>query len=648
MRCLLQKILLCATLLNLPTAVFSQEKVFPTPETSQQFEQAMSNPNDEGDTFSSFVILMTLCGMIIGGVLTTTGLRIRMARQKHQLIDAEQRLNFILDSIDAYVYVKNKNYQYVYANRKMCADLGLSLEQVQGRSDHELYHHPDTQAELRRNDSQVLLHAKQLTTEETLRNSDGNVTHILLSVKTPLLDPNTKELMVCGISTDLTGIKAIESENHKLAYYDHLTDLPNRRHASKALNNLLSQSTQQPYVLYILDLDRFQHINDARGHAIGDMLLLKVANRLRTLLGEQYMLARLGGDEFGILYPLNAEHELTVQEQASLLGEKIRQHVEQPYLITDYSYVISTSIGWTLLRPELACANEALREADTALSQAKQDGRNLVRAYQDNMRHALEEKLSLRHDLLHAIDQNQLSLFVQSQFDANGNIQGAEALLRWQHPERGNIGPSKFIPLAEDMDLISPLGDWLLTSICQLLNDTREYAFPLSINISPAQFNHAHFAMRVHNTLLRHTDQAHRLIMEVTEGTIMEDIPAAIQVMTDLSKLGIRFSIDDFGVGYSNLSALQRLPLCELKLDRSLINDAPQDKHSCAIVQAVVAMAQQLQLQVVVEGIEKQEQLDFIHSLGDVYLQGYLLAQPMGIEDWLDDIQQRMSTQNPA
>ncbi|MCX5592260.1 putative bifunctional diguanylate cyclase/phosphodiesterase [Alcaligenes endophyticus] len=642
MCCLLRKIVLCYSLLCLPAVAFTQEITFPTPPSSTSPAQTSSGPNQE-NTFSPFVILITLCGMLMGGVLTTTGLRIRMARQQRKLIATEQRLNFILDSVDAYVYVKNKDYQYVYANRKMCADLGLSLEQVQGKSDYELYHHPVTQAELRNNDREVLLHGKQLTTEETLRDSQGTISHVFLSVKAAFVDPQTKELMICGVSTDLTGIKAIQSENHKLTYYDQLTDLPNRHHASKALDALLSQAVHtQPYVLYILDLDRFQHINDARGHALGDMLLLKVANRLRTLLSKHHLLARLGGDEFCILYPLNAQHELSVQEQASHLGESIRQHLEQPYLITNYSYVISASIGWTLLRPELTCANEALREADTALSQAKQDGRNLVRAYQDTMHHALEEKLSLKHDLLHAIEQHQLRLFVQSQFDAKGNITGAEALLRWQHPERGDIGPSKFIPLAEDMDLISPLGDWLLSNICQLLNDTRHYPFPLSINISPAQFNHADFATRVHNILLKHTDQAHRLIMEVTEGTLMEDIPAAIQLMTDLTKLGVRFSIDDFGVGYSNLSALQRLPLYELKLDRSLIHGAPHDKHSCAIVQAVIAMAKQLQLHVVVEGIEKQEQLDFLLPLGDIYLQGYLLTQPMSIEHWLGDIRQRM------
>ncbi len=642
---IVRKLILCCALFVISNVAITQENIADHALSVTASTQHLS-PRTEASTGpgllpknpdTGLTILIVLSSMLLGAVLTATGLHLRMARQRHRLQFTEQRLNLMLGSVDAYVYVKNKHYQYTYANQKMCADLNLLPEQIKGKSDQDLYLHPQTLADIRANDKQVLLHSQQVTAEEVFRDHSGNIQRILLSIKTPLLDPHTQETFIFGISTDLTGLKAVESENHKLTFYDPLTDLPNRRQLCQEITTLLDQSSPDSptYALFLLDLDRFQQINDARGHAIGDMLLLRVANRLRALLPEDALVARLGGDEFCVLHALSYRPDLSTLQQAACLGEKIRQHIEQPYRIADDTYVTSASIGLTLLKPELLCANDALREADTALNRAKQDGRNLVRAYEHHMQQALEENLSLKHDLLKALNNQQLSLSLQSQFDTAGTISGAEALLRWEHPTRGCIEPAKFIPLAEDNDLILALGEWLLNEVCEVLNATRQYRFPISVNISPTQFNRPDFATRLQQILSTRTNQTHRLIMEITEGTLMENLPAAQKIMADLGTLGIRFSIDDFGVGYSNLSALQRLPLYELKLDRSLIAQVPHDAHSNAITQAVLAMAQQLKLQVVVEGIETPEQLAFISGLGAVHMQGFLLAKPMSTDTWL-------------
>lgn len=620
-----------------------QDTVSPSAESPIQNTQGLSAPPfvvsgaPRGQEQFWFVAFMTTIGGLAGAIVAVSALRVHISRQQRKLVQTEQRLDFILDSIDAYVYIKNKDFQYVYANRKMCEELRMSAEELIGKYDWEIYHNPQTQADIHHNDERVLRYGERVTAEEVLRGPHGNVLRTMFTIKTPLQDPVTKEALLCGVSTDITSLKAVQSENHKLSFYDPLTDLPNRRMLRQKLDFLLSmaQTVRPPYALFVLDLDKFQHINDARGHSVGDMLLLRVASRLRLLSNEKTMVARLGGDEFGVLYALEKLAPGSLAEQAAQLGEQIRRQLEQPYRIANYTYVTSASVGWTLLGDQQQSADDALREADTALSHAKHEGRNQVWAYNDSMQQALEEKLSLKHDLLNAIQKSQLSLDVQSQFDADGRIAGAETLLRWQHPERGDISPSVFIPIAEDTDLISPLGDWLLLNTCQLLNSTRQYDFPISINISPAQFSHAGFVGRAQQILRNHTDQAHRLIMEVTEGTLMDDVTTAIQLMADLVELGIRFSIDDFGTGYSNLSAIKRLPLYELKLDRSLIEDIPHNANACAIAQAVMAMARQLQLQVVAEGVETQLQQDFFAHHRQALLQGFFLARPMPMADWL-------------
>lgn len=581
--------------------------------------------------------LMILGALLIIALLTMYLMRSGLRRQREKLVQTEHRMHTVLDAIDAYVFIKDQNFRYLYANRKLCEDLNYTADGIVGKTDKDLYANKQTINEFRRNDEQVLYSLERLATEEIVRDRKGDVRATFFSIKMPVQDPDTQQTVLYGISTNISALKATQSENYRLAFYDPLTELPNRRLLLQRLEWHLQtvEPCQQPSALYFLDLDRFKHINDARGHAIGDSLLRLVAHRLSLLMDAQDIVARLGGDEFVILKLLQPGTLQQCQEQALTIAEQLRKRLEEPYVIEGHSYLSSSSIGLALITDKSLTAEELMRQADTAMYRSKESGRNQITLYEPGMQEALEEHLNLQHDLTFAIGSDQLRLFVQSQYDKHGQISGAEVLLRWHHPTRGILTPNLFIPLAESTDLITPLGDWIMASVCDLLLQTQPAAFPISINVSPIQFRRPDFAARTRQILESSGAPAHRLIFEITEGVLMEDFDSASAMMHELTHLGIRFSMDDFGTGYSNLAAIRRLPLFELKIDRSLILGVPTEPDANAIVRTVLAMAHQLGLHVVAEGIENEQQRIFLLRRGCHALQGYLLSPPQPIEEWV-------------
>jgi diguanylate cyclase (GGDEF)-like protein len=426
---------------------------------------------------------------------------------------------------------------------------------------------------------------------------------------------------------------------NRLAYYDELTGLPNRRLLMDRLAQAQAGARRNAAggTLLYLDLDRFKNINDARGHAAGDTLLAAVANRLTGLLREQDTAARLGGDEFVILAP-HAEQEQDKEARAAMaLAHKVREAFEASFSIDGQPYSVSTSIGVVVLGPRPQSAEELLRNADTAMYRAKAAGRNRIAFFEATMQEEVEAHLALEHDLTEALGRDQLALHLQSQVDPTGRVVGAELLLRWTHPEHGPVPPSRFIPVAEETNLILRLGDWVLEQACHIQLELQQAGslLPLSLNVSPRQFHQVDFVERVRQVLTRSGADPARLVFEVTEGLLLENLDLTIARMQALAELGIRFSVDDFGTGYSSLAYLRRLPLHELKIDRSFIEHTPQDPGDTAIVEMILSMARHLGLRVVAEGVETRAQADFLASHGCDVLQGFYYARPLPLQDWL-------------
>ncbi len=426
---------------------------------------------------------------------------------------------------------------------------------------------------------------------------------------------------------------------NRLAYVDELTGLPNRRMLMDRLGQALAAARRTPRsgTLLYLDLDRFKNINDARGHAAGDALLVAVAHRLASLMREEDTVARLGGDEFVIL-SLQANHEQDTDARSAMaVAHKVRAAFEEPFTIDGQPYSAHASIGVVMLSGTEQDAAALLRNADTAMYRAKAAGRNHIAFFEASMQQEVEAHLALEQDLSEALGQDQLALHLQSQVDPAGTVVGVELLMRWTHPVHGMVSPARFIPIAEETSLILHLGDWVLEQACrmQLRLQVAGHALPLSINVSPRQFHQADFVERVLAVLARTGAEGNQLVFEVTEGLLLENLDGTVARMNELATHGIRFSIDDFGTGYSSLSYLKRLPLHELKIDRSFIQDTPTDPGVTAIVQMILSMARHLGLKVVAEGVETRAQADFLAAHGCDKLQGYLYARPLPLQAWL-------------
>ncbi len=441
------------------------------------------------------------------------------------------------------------------------------------------------------------------------------------------------------VMRDISGRIKAEQHIHRLAFFDALTDLPNRRLLMERLEFLLATAQRTGHIgaVLFLDLDHFKNVNDARGHAVGDALLQQVARRLTSQMRAEDTVARMGGDEFVVLLPDLAVDFVAAAQAAMLVAEKLRNALTQPFFIENQQYMSGGSIGVTLLPKVGQTADDLLREADTAMYRAKQAGRNRIAFFEAKMQVEVEGRLGLENDLAQAIGTSQLEMVVQPQFDCNRQPIGAEMLMRWNHPIRGAVSPAVFIPIAEQSGIILALGDWVVREGCKAVLRLQQAGLSLaiSINVSPSQFRQPDFVARVRKILAETGAPASQLIFEVTEGLLIDNLDDAILRMRELVALGIRFSIDDFGTGYSSLAYLRQLPLYELKIDRSFVMDTPTDPGSTAIVQSILGMAGHLKLHVVAEGVETVEQEEFLRGAGCAALQGYLLALPLPIEHWL-------------
>jgi diguanylate cyclase (GGDEF)-like protein/PAS domain S-box-containing protein len=440
--------------------------------------------------------------------------------------------------------------------------------------------------------------------------------------------------------TDITQSKAASDEIKNLAFYDPLTQLPNRRLLLDRLMQAAaaSQRSKQIGALLFLDLDHFKTLNDTLGHDVGDMLLQEVAARLTSCVRETDTVARIGGDEFVLLLEDLNEQALAAAAQTETVAEKIIYALGQPYQLGTHLCYSTPSIGATLFGVQLLEVEELLKQADIAMYEAKNSGRNMLRFFDPKMQEAIDSRVNLEYELRNAIDQEQFQLHYQIQMDGSGLALGAEALIRWQHPQRGMISPVNFIPLAEETGLILPIGQWVFDTACAQLKSWEQHALTrkltLSVNVSAKQLHQPDFVAQVQSAVTRHGINPNLVNLELTESMLLENIDSIIISMNLLKDIGIRFELDDFGTGYSSLQYLKKLPLYRVKIDQSFVRDIAIDSSDRTLVHTIITMAHSLDLQVIAEGVETEDQRQFLQNQGCKHYQGYLFSKPLPLDQF--------------
>ncbi|WP_296446534.1 EAL domain-containing protein [Rhodoferax sp. UBA5149] len=457
---------------------------------------------------------------------------------------------------------------------------------------------------------------------------------------TAVMDKENQVSHYVATLTDITQRKAAEEQIRQLAFFDPLTALPNRRLLMDRLQRALglSERNKRSGALLFIDLDHFKTLNDTRGHEKGDLLLQQVAKRLAGCVREGDTVARLGGDEFVImLEDLDEMREIAAAE-VKTVGEKIVTLLNQPYRLVDFDVHSTSSVGVVLYSGHSVSIDKLLTQADLAMYQAKSEGRNRIRFFDPAMQAVVNSRATLEADLREGILGAQFILYYQPQVDSGGCITGVEALLRWSHPARGMVSPADFIPLAEETGQILLLGNWVLEVACAQLVTWAQHPhsahLTLAVNVSARQFREPDFARFLLDLLDGTGADPKRLKLELTESMLIDNLEDIVTKMTALRERGVSFSLDDFGTGYSSLSYLKRLPLDQLKIDQSFVRDVMSDPNDAAIAKTVVALAQSLGLAVIAEGVETEEQRDFLARHGCHAYQGYLFSRPLPLAEF--------------
>ncbi|MDF2984358.1 MAG: diguanylate cyclase [Devosia sp.] len=561
----------------------------------------------------------------------------RLQRFAAELAGEQQRaqverswLRTMIDQVPDYLYIKDKDARFVIANRAVAADLGHGdPNMLIGKSDLDV--HPMPLARRYYEDDMSVIRGEKalIDHEEYVVRPDG--TQLWLSTsKLPLRNPEGQIIGLVCSARDITERRRTEAHIHFLAYHDSLTGLPNRAQFERDLAALAERAAEgTPATLVLIDLDRFKHINDTLGHVAGDDLLRQLANRLFQLVGPAGSLARVGGDEFAILLSGPAAGA------AESMCRAIQLQFGRPFRLFDDPAFITASFGIAPWQPG-SDAFSMLREADIALYEAKARGRSRWEVFAPPMAETVEEKRRIEQDLRRALDVGgELMLEYQPIFAADGRaVAGAEALVRWEHPERGRLAPDIFIGVAEERGLIEKLGEWVLEEACRMLART---TIPwVAVNVSPVELKSRRFVDRVIEQLRQLGIDPTRLQLEITEGVLLDTSEATEAGLTRLRAAGIRLALDDFGTGYSSLNYLRRYNVDKLKIDRSFVGQLGESTDAEVIVRTIIDLARSLNMKVTAEGVATERQRDYLMALGCHELQGYLLSQPLPLEAFLE------------
>ncbi len=585
-------------------------------------------------------MLILLTALVV--LLIASGYLWRREQAHHtRLARVENRLGTILDTTEEIVHIKDPQGRYLYANQKTCEFFGLPAGSLMARHNRELLTDADIIAVIERDERQVLDFGQRVVTHRQLRSHTTGKECTYQTVKVPLRNAAGRIEAICTLMTDVTERLQAEERAHKLTFYDTLTDLPNVNFLTRRLTQAIQMATAEGEngALLIVNLNDFKKINDTQGFESGNWVLREVAQRLINGTRARDTVSRINADVFAVLMTqLGAYAEESAHRATELARSLTETLTASPLPIGGRPYLLKVSTGITLLHAGTASADAALGEADIAMHLARERSTSNPVFYEQSLQRELEHRLWLEQDLSRALGTDQLQMFVQPQYAQDGQTAGVELLARWDHPEQGMISPEIFIPLVEKVGMMCEFTDWALDRACHVLNESarRGQSYLVSVNINPECLTEPDFSARIQGALERAHAPGNRLVLEVTEGIWLRDYVAAAKCMAEIHEMGVRFSVDDFGTGYSNLACLKRLPLFELKIDKSLVRDLPYDQDAGAIASMTLSMARQLGLRTVAEGVETPAQADFLRSQHCDALQGFLLDRPMPIEAWLE------------
>ena len=586
-----------------------------------------------------FVIFVAMASRVLAqGLLDNIALRINADTQSKAISDLSQRQSLHMEHTPMGVIEWDADLNITSWNKACTSIFGYQDEEIVGK------HISFLIADLEGLSTEKAL--ELLLSQEIIQNNLKKVAHKNGDAifcewhNTVLKDSDQKIIGLASLVQDKTAFIKSQNKIHQLAYYDALTNLPNRGLMFDRLNQVISFSERsQSYgmVVYI-NLDHFKSINDAKGHAAGDHLLITIANRLQNAARKQDTVSRISGDEFVLLLSDIGKTDIEAQMFSRKIMDKIVKSIRMPVDYNNYQHHSSASIGVCLFKGAAISADELVRRADMSMYISKQQGRNMFQYYDENMQPKYDYQQELKKDLNSALANNEFKLYLQGQFNQESNYIGAEVLLRWQHPTHGLVSPLDFIPLTEESGLIIPIGSWVLHQACALLKQWESSPLTnkltLSVNVSAVQFNQISFINEVEYALKSSACDPTLLCLELTESSVVNSVEDIVYKMNYLSSMGISISIDDFGIGYSSLSILKRLPLNELKIDKSFINDIVKNSSLGTIAQTILQMGKNLNLDIVAEGVETDYQKQYLSNNGCEVFQGYLLGRPCSIIDF--------------
>jgi diguanylate cyclase (GGDEF)-like protein/PAS domain S-box-containing protein len=555
-------------------------------------------------------------------------------------------LKAIINQVPELLYAKDTKGRFVAANDAVARDNGLQrAEELIGKTDFDNFP-AETAQRFFDIEQAIIASGHPMIDMEELRSDESGNTKWLLTTKVPMKDDNGIIVGLIGVARNITERKRAESQIYFMAHHDALTSLPNRSLLMERLAQAINQAKrdERRVTVVFMDLDNFKVVNDSLGHNAGDMLLKVIAERMLKCVRATDTVVRLGGDEFVILL-VDQENDIPTVTAAIL--ERLRAAVAEPVVIDKQAFRVTSSIGLATFPEDGASAQTLLMNADIAMYQAKEKGRDNFQFYTSAMTDAALERRILQEGLRGAIANAEFTLVYQPQVDLrSGTILAVEALVRWNHPTLGLISPLTFIPLAEESGLIVPLGDWVLREACrqsQAWQDAGIAPVRVSVNVSARQFKERTWVAQV-SQALHDTGLAPKYLeLELTESMLMHDVDQAVATMRELEALGVQFSIDDFGTGYSSLSALKSFPVARLKIDQSFVRHLPHDADDRSIATAVISLGQKLNMRVIAEGVETEEQLAFLQANNCDEIQGYFFSRPVG-PDALGELLRKQKT----
>lgn len=585
-------------------------------------------------------LVIALCAVLIISLVFVRLLKLAVNRRTRELQDSEKKLETILGSVDAYIFIKGIDLTYQYVNDRVADMFKRDAKDVVGVTDYDLFDLKTAQ-QITDNDKEVLQTGRRLARHELNQIPGENKTRAYWSVKVPLKNSDGKIVGLCGISTDVSEYEELKQQIEQLAFYDVLTGLANRRMLLEKVMHHYKNSERNSALL-LIDVDKFKTINDALGHEQGDELLRQLASRIEALVGSSELGGRLASDEFYILFDDLPNDSVSAQALVQTRLQQLQQELSTRYTLADKQQLITLCFAVSFF-DEAETAEHLLKAVDLAMTQAKLVGPGSVQFYSSQLQQDFNRRQQIESGLRAAVAHDRLTVYLQPQFTRNEQDDaltcvGFEALLRWYDPQLGPVSPGEFIPVAETAGLMPQLHQVVLAkavaAIERLHSHPNYSGCSIAINISASQFNDAGFYQQFER-LVEQNPAAKYLELELTESMLISDADRVAATMDELTRLGLSLSLDDFGTGYSALSYLKRLPLKQLKIDQSFVRDLLSDRNDEAIIATIVALAKSLGLQVLAEGVEEPSQLERLREMGCTRYQGFLLGHPEPLEHWL-------------